>query len=330
MNTFSRNTPDPSRRDALAPFSDAASLSLPWPPGRMSLLTAGEGAPLLLVHSLNAAASGYEVKPIFDHARSYKQVFALDLPGFGRSARGRAPYSIAFYVSALLRAADEVRSRSGSPAIDALGLSLSCEFLARAALERPDLFRSLVFVTPTGFETGSEKRRAEPGQALGSPALERALNLPLWRRALYKGLVSRASLRFFLRRTFGGSDVPAGLIDYAYRSAHQPEAEFAPFAFASGKLFAADIRDVYEQLELPVWLAHGTRGSFSDFAGAEWVRTRPNWAVTPFETGAFPQFQARDQFMPLLVQFLEEAASERQDWPDALALAPVTDPGRCL
>lgn len=330
MNTFSRNTPDPSRRDALAPFSDAASLSLPWPPGRMSLLTAGEGAPLLLVHSLNAAASGYEVRPIFDHARDHRQVFALDLPGFGRSARGRAPYSIAFYVSALLRAADEVRSRSGSPAIDALGLSLSCEFLGRAALERPDLFRSLVFVTPTGFEKGSEKRRAEPGQPLGSPTLERALNLPLWRRMLYKGLVSRPSIRFFLRRTFGGSDVPAGLIDYAYRSAHQPEAEFAPFAFASGKLFAADIRDVYEQLDCPIWLAHGTKGSFSDFSGAEWVRTRSNWAVTPFETGAFPQFQAPDQFMPLLVQFLEEAAFERQGWPGALALAPATDPGRCL
>jgi pimeloyl-ACP methyl ester carboxylesterase len=312
-----------------APVLEGALLTLPCPPGQMTMSEAGSGAPILLVHSVNAAASSYEVKPIYDHAKRSLHVFALDLPGFGLSSRGRADYSLGFYVQAVSRAAAEVRSRTGSAAIDALALSLSCEFLGRAAVERPELFRSLVFVTPTGFETGSRHRRAAPETALGSPMLESVLNVPLWRRALYAGLVSRPSIRFFLRRTFGGSP-PRDLIDHAWLSAHSPLAEFAPFAFASGKLFAADIRDVYERLDLPVWLAHGTKGAFSDFSEADWVRTRPNWAVTPFDTGAFPQFQAPDQFMPLLDRFLREAADGTSDWSAALALDPDADPGRCL
>ena len=45
------------------------------------------GRPLLLIHSVNAAASAYEMRPIFEHYRSQRQVYALDLPGYGFSER---------------------------------------------------------------------------------------------------------------------------------------------------------------------------------------------------------------------------------------------------
>lgn len=294
-----------------------------------ALREAGDGTPLLLVHSVNAAASSYETKPVFDAMARTRRVFALDLPGFGRSERGRAAYTVALYTEAVAAAARLIRDRTGrAPA--ALGLSLSCEFLARAEVEQPGLFRSLTFVTPTGFEAGSERRRRAPGRTLGLPGLERFLTLPLVRQGLFGLLVSRSSVRFFLRRTFGGAEPPADLVDYAYRSAHQPGASFAAFAFASGKLFSADIRDVYEALTLPVWLAHGTKGPFSNFGGADWVVQRRNWAVTPFETGAFPHFEAPSQFLPLLSRFLDAAASPDPVWEGALALAPLDDPGTCL
>src|SRR5947207_8832310 len=38
------------------------------------------GRPLVLIHSINAAASAYEMKPIFDHYRGQRPVYALDLP----------------------------------------------------------------------------------------------------------------------------------------------------------------------------------------------------------------------------------------------------------
>lgn len=301
----------------LPPAVEGAVSELDFQAHRLRLYQDGSGAPLLLLHSINAAASVYEVRPIFHHMARHRQVFALDLPGFGGSSRLRDDYTIEFYTRAVIAAAEHVRLIAGSGPIAVLGLSLTCEFIARAALARPDLFAQLIFVTPTGFEHGAQKRRAGGAQGRAIPGLEAALTVGLWRDALYKALVSRPSIRFFLKRTFGSSDVDPGLIDYAHASAHQPDAAFAPLAFASGKLFSGDVRTLYEALRLPVWLAHGTKGAFADFAQAGWVEQRENWRRSAFDTGAFPHFQAPEHFFAELESVLADSA--RTDEPPGRA-----------
>jgi hypothetical protein len=44
-----------------------------------------------------------------------------------------------------------IRDKYGDAPVDAIALSLSCEFLARAAIEDRGAFRSIGFVSPTGF-----------------------------------------------------------------------------------------------------------------------------------------------------------------------------------
>ncbi len=294
----------------LPPAVEGAVSELPFGAHRLRLYQDGSGPPLLLLHSINAAASAYEVRPIFEQMSGSRQVFALDLPGFGGSSRQSDNYTIELYTRAVVAAAEHVQQLSRAARIDVLGLSLTCEFIARAALARPELFARLIFVTPTGFEHGAQNRRSGGADGRAVPGLETALTFGLWRKALYKALVSKPSVRFFLKRTFGSSDVDPGLIDYAYTSAHQPDAEYAPLAFASGKLFAGDIRTLYEALRLPVWLAHGTKGAFADFAQADWVQQRDNWRRTAFETGAFPHFQAPQAFFAELERFLAETAQK--------------------
>ncbi len=159
--------PDPSTPAGAAdPVSPSLPLpmpckrhALPWGDGRLALLEDGAGPPLLLVHSVNAAASSYEVKPIFEALRARRRVFALDLPGFGLSSRGPDIYTVERYVEAILTAARAVQTMSDGRPVAALALSLSSEFLARAALQQPDLFAGLALVTPTGFEAGAQHRR---------------------------------------------------------------------------------------------------------------------------------------------------------------------------
>ena len=279
--------------------------------GRLSFYVAGEGAPLLLVHSINAAGSAYEVKPIFDALVGSRRVYAVDLPGFGFSDRSKRDYTPRLYTDAIHDMLDVVAKDEMSTApIDALAVSLGSEFLARAAVEAPARFRTLTLVTPTGFNKGSDKLRGKPGETRQVPGLYGAFTFPLWSQGIYDLLVSRPSIRYFLRKTFGSDRFDQGLAEYDYLTAHQDGAKNAPFAFVSGKLFAKDIRTIYEGLTLPVWMPHGTKGDFGDFSDAGWAEGKENWRVEPFDTGALPHFEEPQKFMAEYRRFLADAAIE--------------------
>lgn len=254
-----------------------------------------DGRPLLLVHSVNAAGSAYEVKPIYERYRAERPVYALELPGFGFSDRPDAPYSSRGMTDALLAMLGEIARRHAAKP-DVLALSLSSEFAARAAVERPAAMHSLALVSATGFS-----RRRFPG---ASPRLLAFLRFPPWNRAVFRLLTTRASIRYFLRRTWGSGDIDEGLADYDWLTARQPGARHVAYHFVSGYLFSPDIIDFYRRLDLPVWLAHGTRGDFVDYVKAEDMQGRPNWRLTVFETGALPHFERRDEFLQAYDAFL--------------------------
>jgi pimeloyl-ACP methyl ester carboxylesterase len=272
--------------------------------GRVAVFAAGEGPPMLLLHSINAAASAYEVRPVFERMLASHRVFAPDLPGFGASERSDRRYDAALYGVAIDEVLDAIAHEAGDAAVDVLALSLSAEFAARAAVRRPARFRTLAMVTPTGLDRRSDSLRAEPGADREIRGVHRAVSMPLWSQALFDLLVSRPSVRFFLRRTFGSRDIDEGLLDYSWRTAHQPGARHAPLVFLSGRLFSRDIRDVYERLALPVWVPHATRGDFKDFGGALWTRSRANWTVQPWATGALPHVEQPDAFADAYRRFL--------------------------
>lgn len=282
---------DATSFEALPPALEAERRETTGASGRLSFYVAGTGAPLLLLHSINAAASAYEVRPFFERLVATRRVYAPDLPGYGFSDRSDRDYRIATFVQAITDMLDVIASDGGAGPIDALAVSLSSEFLARAGLNAPERFRSLALVTPTGFNRGSSRHRGPPGASREVPGLRATLTFPLWRRPLYDLLVTAPSVRFFLRKTWGSKEIDEGAFDYAYRTSHQPGAEFAPYSFLSGRLFSKDIRTVYEGLSGPVLVMHGTRGDFQDFSEAGWAQARANWRFKPYDAGALPQFE---------------------------------------
>lgn len=290
---------------ALPPAVDAERHDFSGRAGDQSYYVAGDGAPLVLFHSINAAGSAAEVKPIFEHYRGGRRVFAPDLPGFGFADRSDRDYSVRLYTDAVHDMIDEI---DGDAPVDAMALSLTSEFLARAAAERPERFRSLTFVTPTGFRKGSDALREPEGETREMAWLYKLLTVPLWRQGLYGQLVRPKVIRYFLKRTWGSDNYDEALAQYDELTAHQPGAENAPYAFLSGRLFSKDIRTIYEQLEMPVWLPHGTRGDFADFRGADWARERDNWTVQAFDGGALPHFELPAPFFAAADAFLATLA----------------------
>lgn len=278
-------------------------LQLEGPTGLLAMRVSGQGAPLLLIHSVNAAPSTAEVAPIHRHYASTRRVFSLDLPGFGASARNDRAYSPRLMTDAIHAAVQEIQRDGGAQPVDALALSLSCEFLARAASERPSDFRSLALVSPTGFN-GTRVRRGAPGSTMAIPWLLRLLQGTAAWSAVFKTLTRPAVIRHFMRKTFGSSQVDEWLCEQAVQNARVAGAERAPLYFLTGCLFSGDIHNVYDQLMCPVWMCHGVRGDFTDYRQKSRMQSAANWSISSMPTGALPHFEVPESFFGEYDRFL--------------------------
>ena len=279
---------------------------LQTPAGRVSVFTAGQGAPVLLVHSVNAAASTAEVAPVHEHLRATRTVHSLDLPGFGFSDRSDRAYTPRMMTDAVIAVAEHASRRAGGAKVDALALSLGTEFLTRAAAERPELFSRLALVSPTGFQGGRSLRGA-PGSTRQVPGMMALLRGPGWGGPLFRALTRPGVVRFFLRGAFGSKVIDETLWQHAVATARVPGAEFAPLHFLSGGLFSADLHDLQDRLQMPVWVAHGVSGDFTDYRGLQRVRGRAHWRITEMATGALPWFEQREAFLAEFDRYLAMA-----------------------
>lgn len=264
----------------------------------------GSGRPLVLIHSINAAASAYEMRPIFEHYRGKRPVYAIDLPGFGFSDRTKREYSFQLYRDTII----EFLSRIGE-ASDVIALSLSSEFAARAGVQRPDLFNSLTVISPTGF---GNKGASQNASASGtSDFFLGAFSFPLWTQAFYDLIATRASIHYFLQQSFEGN-VDYGLEAYAYKTSHQPGARYAPLYFVSGKLFTPNVRKVvYGEVTFPVMVIYD-KDNFTGFdALPEFVSQHPNWrAVRITPTRGLPHFEKPGDVIYRLDQFWKETETQ--------------------
>jgi pimeloyl-ACP methyl ester carboxylesterase len=259
------------------------------------------GRPLVLIHSVNAAASSYEMGPIFNRYRATRPVFAIDLPGFGFSERSERLYSPRLYQEAIL----EVLQAQVTEPADVVALSLGCEFAARAAAIEPERFHSLSFISPTGLGEKALKRSMQPERTeQRADGLHQAFAFPLWGRSLYDLIATRRSIRYFLEKSFVGP-VPEDMINYAYAAAHQPGADHAPLYFISGKLFTPGVAPAfYERLELPVLVIYDQDGYTGFDLLPEVIQAHNNWqAVRIQPTRGLPQFEQMDAVADALDAF---------------------------
>lgn len=205
--------------------------------------TESEGRPLLFVHSVNAAPSAIELKPLFQHFRASRPVFAPDLPGFGRSTRGVGTMTSSDFAKQI---ASLIQEMTPSEPPDVIALSLGCEFVARAVVECGAAVRSLTFVSPTGFS------RRQPPAPQAQRRLKRLFDFAGFGRGAFKLLRLERSIRYFYGMNFSGF-VPSELVTYALKTTRQPGAHEMPLQFLSMSLFTTNAAEsLYSKLDVPV------------------------------------------------------------------------------
>lgn len=261
-----------------------------------------EGRPLVLIHGVNNGASAYEMRPLFEHYRTSRPVFALELPGFGFSDRPDRTYTPQYFAEAIL---DFLETQVGE-AVDLIALSLSCEFAARAAVALPDCFHSLAFISPSGLGEGpggASLQLIPPGSTAAK--VHTTLTNPIWSQAAFDLMSVRISLAHLYRLYFV-DQAPPDLVDYAYATAHQPGAKNVPLAAMSGRLSTADIRTrFYNRLQAPT-LVLFDRDPFARFD------------MLPYQLGSSPNWQeaqiAPSLGMPHFEKLSETAAALDGFW----------------
>lgn len=255
------------------------------------------GRPLVLIHSINAAPSAYEMKPLFEHYQRTRPVYALELPGFGFSERSQREYSPQLF-------ADTIREFLGQhvgEAADVVTLSLSSEFGARAAVDEPELFNSLTVITPTGLGSPRSIDRETSERIL------KFVSFPLLGQPLFDVLTSRPSIRYFVGQSFYGPSDP-GFMDYAYATSHQPGASIVPFNFLSGKLFTWDaFESLYTKVSVPGLVLYDKDPNVGFERVPDLVALNPSWQpVRIAPTMGLPHWDELAQTTAALDAFWEE------------------------
>lgn len=196
---------------------------------------------MLLLHGIYAGSSSHEFEPIIEQLAEDYHVYAVDLPGFGRSERPPLVYSGTLYAEFVRDFAAEV---TDEPIV--VASSLSGTFAVDAADETD--FERLVLICPTG-ETGDER-----------PWLRTLIRTPIVGTTLYNLLASKPSIRYFYDRDgyYDSDRIDADEVRYAWDSAHQPGARYATASFAASTLDPDfDLATELAALETPTTLIWG-------------------------------------------------------------------------
>lgn len=271
---------------------------------RVAYTRRGAGPAVLLVHSIHAAAWSYEWRRNVDVLAREHTVYTIDLLGFGRSDRPALDYTARLYVSLLLDFTADVIA--GPCAL--VGSSLGAAFVVAVAARDARRFPAVVLVGPVGIT-----RLSSPPMAVND-ATYALLRSPLAGSALFNGLVTTPSLRFFLGRTYEDEErhLTPDVVDAYWQTAHQPGARHAAAAFV-GMHLNLNVRDAVRRLQQPVLIAWGEQAKEVPKTELEAYRELlPAARVALFDPcGSLPHDERADEWNAVVLDFLGAALGGR-------------------
>ena len=267
-----------------------------WRGHRIAFTKRGSGPPILLIHGIHAAAWSYEWHDNVEYLSERNTVYTIDLLGFGRSERPAIRYSARLYISLI---SDFVHQVVSEPCV-LVATSLSGAYAIVLGARDPARFPAIALIAPTGLV------RLNKASGAGGEAGRLAVETPIVGTAMFNGLVSRRSIRYWLEKTYSDDAiVTEDLVDIYYWTSHQRGARHAPAAFISGNL-NIDVRQALRRLTQPTLLIWGEEGSIApieEFRGFRGVKPDIELAVlTP--AGDLPHDERPGDFNVILSTWL--------------------------
>lgn len=213
----------------------------------------GSGQPLIFVHGVCLGASSYEWSKIYPEFAASHRVLALDLIGFGESARPNAQLSAADYVRTL---AEFIRATCWEQPPVLIGSGLGAGFCVYLASQHPELMARLILLMPTGL--------ADFGNQRLPFSLKLISRLPILNRFVYRNYqATKSAVQTWLARTgFVNPElVSEESVEVFTTCAQQYGAEHSILNLQSGHL-NFDLESRFKMLTHPVTLFWGEKGGY--------------------------------------------------------------------
>ena len=269
------------------------------------------GPAVVLVHGLGGSHLNWDLfAPLLtDHAR----VWALDLPGFGRSEPGERTASVSANAATLQRFLDEV---VGEPVI-LVGNSMGGMLSILATGERPEAVTGLVLLDPA---IPGPRRALDPLVAL----MFAVYAVPFVGERFLRGRRTRTTEIARVRETLTlcGVDpdaVPPEVIDRSVtllQEREDVEGMDKAFLAAARSLLRLLVdprryRAAMASIRVPVLLVHGDRDRLVPVAAARDIaRRHPSWRYLELpDVGHVPQLQVPELLAKDVLAWLEETAA---------------------
>lgn len=208
---------------------------------------------LVFFHGFGGGSSAYEWSKVYPAFAAEYRILAPDLIGWGRSEHPPRKYVVEDYITTSI---EFIEKTCGSPT-DVIASSLTGAIAIRAAIARPDLFKSLILTIPSGLsDFGQDYGRSFFAQLVGTPILDRLL--------YSTGIATEGGIRSFLeQRQFADSRrVYQEIVDAYLASALEPNAEYAALSFVRGDL-CFDLSLYITQLTTPTAIIWGEKSQFT-------------------------------------------------------------------
>jgi pimeloyl-ACP methyl ester carboxylesterase len=243
---------------------------------------------LVFLHGFGGGSSAYEWSKVYPAFAAEYQILAPDLIGWGRSDHPARSYQAEDYIGIII----EFLEQTCHAPTTVIASSLTAAFTIRAAIERPDLFKSLIVTNVAGLaEFGKDYRRS------GFAQFAQSINIPFLNHLLYgTGVANSFGIRSFLeQRQFADSaKIYPEIVEAYLQSAQQDNGEYAALSFVRGDL-CFDLSQYITQLTVPTAMIWGKGSEFtSPNMGRQLVEMNPQ-AIRQFyyldDVGFTPQLE---------------------------------------
>ena len=258
---------------------------------------------LLFLHGLGGGSSAYEWSKVYPAFAAEYRLLAPDMMGWGRSAHPEHNYIPEDYIATI----EKFIEYTCNEPVTVIASALSAAFTIRAAIARPELFKSLILTTAAGLN--------EFDRAYQDNFFTQLAATPVIDRLLYStGVATSLGIRSFLeQRQFAKKErVYPEMVEAYLQSAQQPNAEYAALSFVRGDL-CFDLTQYIRQLTIPTALIWGQASEYTGpKVGYRLQELNPDAIKIMYQlddVGFTPQLELPAQTIGLIRQFLPHVAA---------------------